>query len=86
VLPFSHSPCKLDPCHQLLISPRMNSVQLRRSSVPKILEAKSSRQILIVTHNGNIPVLGDANYVLKIENRPRADLGPTYAPNQCWLF
>jgi hypothetical protein len=43
--------------------------------VPKILKAKFSRQILIVTHNANIPVLGDADYVIKMENRPRPDSG-----------
>ena len=45
--------------------------------VPKILKAKFSRQILIVTHNANIPVLGDADYVIKMENRPRKDSGRT---------
>ena len=45
--------------------------------VPKILEAKFSRQILIVTHNANIPVLGDADYVMQMENRPRSDSGRT---------
>jgi ABC-type cobalamin/Fe3+-siderophores transport system ATPase subunit len=45
--------------------------------VPKILKAKFSRQILIVTHNANIPVLGDADYVIKMENRPRKDPGRT---------
>ena len=43
--------------------------------VPKILQAKFSRQLLIVTHNANIPVLGDADYVTKMENRPRQDGG-----------
>jgi len=45
--------------------------------VPKILKAKFSRQILIVTHNANIPVLGDADYVIKMENRPRKGSGRT---------
>ena len=54
--------------------------------VPKILEAKFSRQILIVTHNANIPVLGDADYVLKMENRPRADSGRTCAPTSVGCF
>jgi hypothetical protein len=45
--------------------------------VPKILQAKFSRQILIVTHNANIPVLGDADYVIKMENRPRPEGGRT---------
>lgn len=43
--------------------------------VPKILQAKFSRQLLVVTHNANIPVLGDADYVLKMENQPRAPTG-----------
>jgi ABC-type cobalamin/Fe3+-siderophores transport system ATPase subunit len=38
--------------------------------VPKILETKGTRQILVITHNANIPVLGDADYVLKMENKP----------------
>jgi DNA repair ATPase RecN len=38
--------------------------------VPKILDAKFSRQLLVITHNANIPVLGDADYVIKMENRP----------------
>ena len=45
--------------------------------VPTILKAKFSRQILIVTHNANIPVLGEADYVIKMENRPRKDSGRT---------
>src|SRR5262249_30690637 len=43
--------------------------------VPKIIEAKFSRQLLVVTHNANIPVLGDADYVLKMENRPQGESG-----------
>ncbi|MBI3028911.1 MAG: AAA family ATPase [Candidatus Rokubacteria bacterium] len=39
--------------------------------VPKILRAKFTRQLLVVTHNANIPVLGDGDYVTKMENRPR---------------
>jgi AAA domain-containing protein len=38
--------------------------------IPKILRAKVSRQLLVVTHNANIPVLGDADYVTRMENRP----------------
>jgi DNA repair exonuclease SbcCD ATPase subunit len=45
--------------------------------VPKILQAKFSRQLLVVTHNANIPVLGDADYVIKMENRPRPEGGRT---------
>ena len=41
--------------------------------VPKILKAKFSRQLFVVTHNANIPVLGDADYVIKMENRPREE-------------
>lgn len=43
--------------------------------VPKILEAKFSRQIIVVSHNANIPVLGDADFVIKMENRPRSTGG-----------
>jgi hypothetical protein len=39
--------------------------------VPKTLEVKSSRQLLIISHNANVPVLGDADYVLKLENVPQ---------------
>jgi hypothetical protein len=38
--------------------------------VPKILEAKSVRQLLVVTLYANIPVLGDADFVMKMVNRP----------------
>jgi hypothetical protein len=43
--------------------------------VPKVLEAKFLRQLLVVTHVANIPVLGDADYVVKMENRPCETLG-----------
>ncbi len=38
--------------------------------VPKLLQAKFGRQLLVVTHNANIPVLGDADLVIKMENHP----------------
>jgi len=37
--------------------------------VPKILGAKFQRQLIVVTHVANIPVLGDADYVLQMENK-----------------
>jgi DNA repair ATPase RecN len=43
--------------------------------VPKILRTKQNRQMLIVTHNANVPVLGDADYIIKMENKPRAEGG-----------
>jgi hypothetical protein len=43
--------------------------------VPKILDAKFVRQILVVTHVANIPVLGDADYISKMENRPKPEAG-----------
>lgn len=43
--------------------------------VPKILEAKFSRQVIVITHNANIPVLGDADYVTKMENQPNVESG-----------
>lgn len=43
--------------------------------VPKMLRAKFLRQLIVVTHVANIPVLGDADYVIKLENRPHADTG-----------
>jgi len=38
--------------------------------VPKMLKAKFLRQLLVVTLQANIPVLGDADLVLKMENNP----------------
>ncbi len=38
--------------------------------VPSLLRAKFTRQVIVVTHNANIAVLGDADYVTKLENRP----------------
>ncbi|MBS1877204.1 MAG: hypothetical protein JSU00_28590 [Acidobacteria bacterium] len=43
--------------------------------VPKILRAKLERQMLIITHNANVPVLGDADLVVKMENKPNPDGG-----------
>lgn len=39
-------------------------------AVPRLLRAKATRQLLIISHNANIPVLGDADYVIKLENQP----------------
>ena len=41
--------------------------------VPKTLRAKFCRQLLVVTHNANIPVLGDADFIIKMENRPHPE-------------
>ena len=38
--------------------------------VPKILEAKKERQVILISHNANIPVLADAEYLVKIRNDP----------------
>jgi hypothetical protein len=38
--------------------------------VPKVLSAKAARQLIVVTHNANIPVLGDADQITRMENRP----------------
>jgi hypothetical protein len=40
--------------------------------VPKILEAKKERQVIFISHNANIPVLSDAEYLVKIRNDPVA--------------
>ncbi|MGA1825914.1 MAG: AAA family ATPase [bacterium] len=40
--------------------------------VPKILEAKRERQVIFISHNANIPVLADAEYLVKIRNDPVA--------------
>jgi hypothetical protein len=54
--------------------------------VPKILDAKFSRQLLVVTHNANIPVLGDADYVTKMENRPHPATGRMCVVAGCGCF
>jgi hypothetical protein len=41
--------------------------------VPALLYAKSARQVLVVTHNANIAVLGDADHVCKLENHPAGE-------------
>ncbi|MGD0499069.1 MAG: AAA family ATPase [Bryobacteraceae bacterium] len=38
--------------------------------VPKILQAKLRRQMLVISHNANVPVLGDADFVVKMQNNP----------------
>ena len=38
--------------------------------VPKILESKKERQVILISHNANIPVLADAEYLIKIRNDP----------------
>ena len=40
--------------------------------VPKILDAKRERQVIFISHNANIPVLADAEYLVKIRNDPVA--------------
>jgi hypothetical protein len=40
--------------------------------VPKILDAKRERQVIFISHNANIPVLADAEYLIKIRNDPVA--------------
>jgi ABC-type cobalamin/Fe3+-siderophores transport system ATPase subunit len=48
--------------------------------VPKILKAKFTRQLILVTHEANIPVLGDADYVIKMENLPKEPAGRCCVP------
>lgn len=38
--------------------------------VPKLLEAKAARQMIVISHNANIPVLGDAEWLVKVRNDP----------------
>lgn len=38
--------------------------------VPKLLSAKGGRQVILITHNANIPVLADAEYLVKVRNDP----------------
>jgi DNA repair ATPase RecN len=38
--------------------------------VPKILKAKTERQVILISHNANIPVLADAEFIVKIRNDP----------------
>ncbi len=40
--------------------------------VPKILKAKKDRQVILISHNANIPVLADAEFLVKIRNDPIA--------------
>ncbi len=41
--------------------------------VPKMLSVKFSRQLIVVTHDANIPVLGDADHVIKMDNQPKGE-------------
>jgi AAA domain len=41
--------------------------------VPKMLSVKFTRQLIVVTHDANIPVLGDADHVIKMENQPKGE-------------
>ncbi len=54
--------------------------------VPKVLSAKASRQLLVVTHNANIPVLGDADHVIRMENRPGEPKGRACVIDQAGCF
>jgi len=38
--------------------------------VPKILDSKAERQIILISHNANIPVLADAEFLMKVRNDP----------------
>lgn len=38
--------------------------------VPKILDSKTERQTILISHNANIPVLADAEFLMKIRNDP----------------
>ena len=38
--------------------------------VPKILDSKKERQVVLITHNANIPVLADADFLAKMRNDP----------------
>ncbi len=38
--------------------------------VPKILDSKTERQTLLISHNANIPVLADAELLIKVRNDP----------------
>jgi DNA repair ATPase RecN len=38
--------------------------------VPKILESKRKRQVILISHNANIPVLADSEYLIKVRNDP----------------
>jgi DNA repair ATPase RecN len=39
--------------------------------VPKMLNAKRDRQVIIISHIANIPVLADAEYLVKVRNDPQ---------------
>jgi hypothetical protein len=38
--------------------------------VPKTLKAKADRQVILISHNANIPVLADAEFIVKVRNDP----------------
>jgi len=38
--------------------------------VPKILDSKKERQVILISHNANIPVLADSEFLIKIRNDP----------------
>lgn len=39
--------------------------------VDRLLEAKNSRQIIVVTHNANIPVNGDSEYIISLNSESK---------------
>ena len=39
--------------------------------VDRLLEAKNSRQIIVVTHNANIPVNGDSDYIISLDSESK---------------
>ena len=39
--------------------------------VDKIKEIKENRQVIVITHNANIPVIGDAEYIVSLDSNSR---------------
>ena len=39
--------------------------------VEKIKKIKNNRQIIVITHNANIPVIGDAEYIVSMDSSSR---------------
>lgn len=39
--------------------------------VEKIKQIKENRQVIVITHNANIPVIGDAEYIISMDSNSR---------------
>lgn len=62
ILAYGNSPLILDQPEDDLDSQLINNLIVR-----SIITKKENRQILIVTHNANIPVNGDSEWLISME-------------------